>query len=235
MVKKSGREYYSLSMDKSKYYLPISFFTPYVFLYHYGLKYFPFFSGYIENKAFLDIGAYCGDASLMFIRYNPSVIYAYEPVSRNYSLLEATVKKNLVNDKVIPLKKGLGDEKGVFYINISGSSSSLNINVQTNADMEAVEVSTLDDECEGRQIGLIKMDVEGFEYNVIKGGLKTICRDKPVMIISIYHTAKDFFEIPPMILSACPDYRFKLLDLEPSDLIDEKVLVCYPSYLTAGQ
>ena len=40
------------------------------------------------------------------------------------------------------------------------------------------------------------MDVEGFEYNVIKGGLNIIKKNNPIMIISMYHTAKDFFEIP---------------------------------------
>lgn len=235
LTKKNNPGHYSLTINRNVYYLPKAFFSHFVYFQHYGLKYFPFFTKYIEGKVFLDIGAYCGDTSLMFIQYNPSLIYAYEPESRNFNLLKSTIEKNKIKDKVIPVKKGLGDEKGWFSMDISGTASTLNTKLQTSSNVEKVEISTLDDDCEDKYIGLIKMDVEGFEYNVIKGGLKMIKKDKPIMIISIYHTAKDFFEIPPMIKSACPEYKFKLVDLEPSDLITEKVLVCYPSPLTVEQ
>ena len=230
MVKKNN-SYYSLSIKDNIYYLPKSLFSHYVFIQHYGLIYFPSFAQYIKDKVFLDIGAYFGDTSLMFTQYNPSVIYAYEPESQNYNLLKSTIEKNKIENKVIPVKKGLGDKKGNFYISNSGSASTLNENLQTNSNSESIEISTLDDDFENIQIGLIKMDVEGFEYNVIKGGLNIIKKNNPIMIISMYHTAKDFFEIPPMILSSCPNYKFKLIDLEPSDLITEKVLFCYPSFL----
>ena len=36
---------------------------------------------------------------------------------------------------------------------------------------------------ESDKIGLIKIDVEGFELKVIRGGWKTISKDKPVLII----------------------------------------------------
>jgi ligand-binding sensor protein len=72
------------------------------------------------------------------------------------------------------------------------------------------------------------MDIEGFEYFAIKGGLETIKRDKPVLIICVYHTGKDFFEIPPMIQNAVPSYKFKYVDLQPSTT-KEKVIIGYDS------
>jgi FkbM family methyltransferase len=231
MLKKSDSNYYSLTINNHKYFLPGVLFNHHVFFQHYGLKYFSSFSKYIADKVFLDIGAYCGDASLIFTQYHPSVIYAYEPESRNFNLLKKTIEKNNIKDIVIPIKKGLGDEKGIFNITISGTASTLNTTLQTTSKIEKVEISTLNDDCMDKNVGLIKMDVEGFEYNVIKGGLEMIKKNKPILLISLYHTAKDFFEIPPMILSVCPDYKLKIIDLEPFDLITEKILVCYPSFL----
>ncbi|MDR1592751.1 MAG: putative DNA binding domain-containing protein [Prevotellaceae bacterium] len=66
--------------------------------------------------------------------------------------------------------------------------------------------------------------VEGFEYYAIKGGLETIKRDKPVLLISVYHTGKDFFEIPPMIKQCVPEYTFSIVNTCPTD-IQEKILV----------
>ena len=95
---------------------------------------------------------------------------------------------------------------------------------------EKIEVTTIDTECKDKKVGLIKMDIEGFEYFAIKGGLETIKRDKPVLLISIYHTGKDFFEIPPMIKSCVSEYMFRYLDLMPSSPITEKILVGYVNY-----
>jgi hypothetical protein len=75
------------------------------------------------------------------------------------------------------------------------------------------------------------MDVEGFEYYVIKGGINTIQRDRPLLLISIYHTGKDFFEIPPLIQSYCPSYRFRYCDTIPMFLITEKIIIGYDSEL----
>ena len=90
---------------------------------------------------------------------------------------------------------------------------------------------TIDKECKDRHIGLIKMDVEGVEYNVVKGGLETIKRDKPVLLISLYHTAKDFFEIPPLLKDIVPDYQFRFMNIDIVNPFSEKILVGYPMEL----
>jgi FkbM family methyltransferase len=52
---------------------------------------------------------------------------------------------------------------------------------------------------------LIKMDIEGSEFNALKGGEKTIRMAKPVLAISIYHKSKDLWEIPLWINEVMPD------------------------------
>jgi len=227
-VKKINNDCFMLQHNSNKYYLSVNSFFPYIFDHHYGLKDLPEpLKKYISNKVFLDIGAYCGDSSLIFSHYNPLHIYAYEPESKNFMLLKKTIAKNKL-EKVTPIKKGLGDEVAKMSIRGDGISASLIESAQNKETKnETVEISTIDIECSDKNVGLIKMDVEGFEYFVVKGGQNTIKRDKPLLLISLYHTGRDFFEIPPMIKDVCPEYKFKFYDLAPSDIICEKILIAY--------
>ncbi len=95
---------------------------------------------------------------------------------------------------------------------------------------QEVEVITLDSFVREHniQVGFIKVDIEGFEQEFLKGAKETIIAQKPAMLISIYHKASDFFEIKPMIESWKLGYTFKVV--QPSaathtPLIDT-VLLC---------
>ena len=160
------------------------------------------------------------------MQYNPSKVFAYEPVSTIFEKLNKTLKINNISpEKVIPIKKGIGNKIEEMNIYIGGDASSLTHQKRTTTE-EKIELSTIDAESKNKNVGLIKMDIEGFEYYAIKGGLETIKRDKPVLLISLYHTGKDFFEIPPMLKAAVPEYKFRFLDNMPFQL-SEKILMAY--------
>jgi FkbM family methyltransferase len=217
---------YILDYEYTRYYLPKNCFTSYIFDNHYGLKQLSkTITDYITGKDILDIGACIGDSAILFLQYSPARIFAYEPASNNYKDLLETISLNNASDKIIPVKKGLGAKEEVLNINVNFSSSSL-IYV-TAGETEQISISTIDNECKDMHVGLIKMDVEGFEYFVVKGGERTIKRDKPLLLISVYHTARDFFEIPPMLQSFVSEYKFRLLDINPLDTIGEKILLAY--------
>jgi len=235
-VKEGKDGFYHLQIKgENEYILPVNSFSSDVFIHHYGLKNLPNEQKqYIENKDFLDIGAFCGDTCLVFLNYKPNRIYAYEPVANTYNLLLKTIQKNNLNT-IIPVKKGIGEKKekiNIFSNDFDAACSSIVFNQSTsysqqNVNEEQIEIVTIDDECKNKKIGLIKMDIEGFEYYAIKGGLNTIKRDKPILLISIYHTAKDFFEILPMIRNIAPDYKFKYVDIFPSNPIADKIVIAY--------
>jgi hypothetical protein len=75
-------------------------------------------------------------------------------------------------------------------------------------------------------IGLIKLDVEGNELSSIKGAKKCIKKNKPILLISLYHTAKDFFEIKPMIEQMGLGYKFRIRKVT-DEAIKEIVLIAY--------
>jgi hypothetical protein len=136
------------------------------------------------------------------------------------------------SDKIIAVKKGIGDQEtsakiAIDHYNAGANTLLTNLSIVDSPDKELIEITTIDKECQDKKVGLIKMDIEGFEYFAIKGGLETIKRDKPVLLISIYHTGKDFFEILPMIKSCVPEYQFRYLDLEPHNFITDKIVAGY--------
>jgi FkbM family methyltransferase len=232
-VKKRG-DFYVLLSDNKKYYLPQKKFEVNSWGYHYGLKQLPDkIKEYIIDKDFLDIGAFIGDSALMFLQYQPKRIFAYEPVSDSYQDLIKTIEQANTT-KIHAINKGIGDKETFMRIAVNGIGSTIlnNCNINNTLPTEEIGITTIDTECKNKKIGLVKIDIEGFEYFAIRGGLETIKRDKPVLLISIYHTGKDFFEIPPMIKSCVPEYAFRYLDIMPSSSIDEKILVGYINQLS---
>jgi len=67
-------------------------------------------------------------------------------------------------------------------------------------------------------IGCIKLDVEGAEYESILGAEKIVKKHRPVLLISAYHTAKDLYDIIPLIDSWNLSYRFYFRHTLPFDI-----------------
>ena len=54
---------------------------------------------------------------------------------------------------------------------------------------------------------MVKMDIEGFELNALKGMQEFIRENKPYLAICIYHKERDLYEIAQYIKSLNADYR----------------------------
>lgn len=224
---------YTLALEGNNYYLPVKYFGEHTYIHDYGLKYLPeYIKEYIAGKDFLDLGAYLGDTSILLLRkYNPSRVFAYEPVPENFEQVKKTIRQN-DTDKIEVIDKGVGEtiEEIDIYINSQElASCSTNNSIAGNlTEKIKIQITTIDDECKDKTIGLIKMDIEGAEYSAIKGALQTIKRDKPVLLISLYHTGKDFFEIPALLKEAVSDYQFRFLDISIVNPLADKILAVFP-------
>lgn len=168
----------------------------------------------ILNGDIIDAGAYIGDSAIVLSGYTNGVVHAFEPQTSNFESLKKNIKINELNHKIVPVKLGLSDELCNHILHYDDSlkvCSSLNKNITTNSQ-EDIELTTIDKYVESNDIkvGLIKTDVEGFEKNLLRGAINTIKRDKPVLMISIYHSFDDFFDIKPMIESFNLGYKFTI-------------------------
>ena len=206
------------------YLLQEGLFEPGIFYYNCYTKYLNNPKDF-KNKNIIDVGAYIGDSSIILAKLTDKNVYAFEPVKQSFECLKTTIKLNKT-ENIIPINLGLGDEKTVLPITGQKSMGASFLN-NTDTDIP-VEVTTLDDYVEKNnlEVGLIKVDIEGFEQNFLKGAYNTIQKQKPTLLISIYHSSNDFFEIKPMIESWGLGYKFKVRKAIDNDVVRDTVLIC---------
>lgn len=153
---------------------------------------------------FLDVGCFDGRDSVKFLESalnNNALIYAFEPDNANYQECKR-VLSGYSNIKIYLL--GLSDSKKKETF-LSGRGDSACV---TNSGNCSIEVDTIDHVMRDRQIGFIKMDIEGSEKNALMGGKLHIQKDKPNMMISIYHKREDVIDIPKLLLEINQEYKF---------------------------
>ena len=190
----------------------------------------------LRGRAAMDVGAFIGDSALVLRHYTDGPIYCFEPQSDNYQLLQRTLQLNACRD-VLAVNQALGSRREQHSIVKAESSSAMNPDCSpmheqlTHQPREQVQVTTLDDFVRGLglDIGLIKVDVEGFEQEFLAGARDSISTQRPVLLLSIYHNADDFLDIKPLIESWDLDYTFRISHppLQRS-FINETLLICEP-------
>lgn len=159
-----------------------------------------------DNQVFVDVGAYIGDTTLDYIKIynNYKKIYCYEIT--NYTM--AILKNNLGEYKNIVYKnKAASCENSIMYLKNSLVNSSAN-QVDNNGEIEIETVSLDNDILE--KIDMIKMDIEGSEYNALIGAKNHIINDNPILLISVYHNNEDLWKLPKLIYEYNINYNFYL-------------------------
>lgn len=141
----------------------------------------------------LDIGTNYGTTILQFAKKvgDTGFCYGFEPDFLNFEICK---KQLLINDvKNIKVENiGLGEKEGEFYLVVENETNrgcNKVFDVPKNEKTSTkVKVSTLDIWMLSHslaKVDLIKIDVEGFEYNVLKGAKKVISQFKPRFFIEL--------------------------------------------------
>ena len=136
---------------------------------------------------FIDIGSSLG---LYVVCLGPEVerlggqIVSIEPVQFNLEKQRKNVALNHLDHLVSYVPYAMGSERGTVQIAADPVMADNNAFIVKEGGFQ-VEVVRLDDlaaEKEFPRIGLMKMDVEGYEPMVIQGAKATIKRDKPIIL-----------------------------------------------------
>jgi len=144
----------------------------------------------------LDIGANIGIMSVHMSRKASSVI-AFEPVPENLTTLKRIL--NFFNAKNVVLKEvALGEKNGeiemvmpkVGEVKMQGLSHVVDESIRDfNEGIKyKVALSRLDDVAglSEKRITAIKMDVENYEYPVLKGAEELLRKNKPIIYIELW-------------------------------------------------
>jgi len=173
-----------------------------------------------NKPVFYDVGGNKGDYTLMLKNSFPnSIITTFEPNPNTFKVLKKTTdsKSTIVN-------KGVGEKKGklelFFDVNNKTSvqaSSNPEIIKQiaktTTLECVNIDVITLDDYVTEPQVDLLKIDVEGFELEVLKGASNLLKQNRIKIIQFEFNEVnviqrrflKDFFDF-------LPNFNFYRLD-----------------------
>ncbi len=126
-----------------------------------------------KGDLFIDVGANLGHYSLLASGVCRANSIAFEPITKTYNQLIKNIELNNLLDEIKVLKLGVGAEKGI--LNFTTDRTVMNSVTDRNGENVAqVQVVTLDSVLESKKPTFMKIDIEGFEYNALKGAVKTL-------------------------------------------------------------
>lgn len=136
------------------------------------------------GDVFVDVGANVGSYTVLASGAVDAKTISIEPVPKTFTYLMDNINLNSISGKVTAVNVGIGREPG--FLKFTAELDTVNHVVSNSEEGVAtieVAVKTLDDILEGFEPSLIKIDVEGFETNVIAGAKKTLSHPSLLAVI----------------------------------------------------
>ena len=166
------------------------------------------------KTSFIDAGAYNGDTLEAFITtYGQRVsnYLALEPDCINFEQLQKKVSDLNNHQNIKSLNVALWREDGIISFDSHGNTASA-INID-NTEGNKVATRSIDSlwaefKLEGDVV--LKLDIEGAEFETLRSAKMTISKNKPTLMISVYHKPHDLSRLYSLIKSFRQDYQFAL-------------------------
>lgn len=162
------------------------------------------FIRFSNEEVFFDGGTSDLETSLDYINIvggKYKKIYGAEPYIADYNTCLQIINKNHI-ENIQMENVGLWSEDTELKFNACGFGSS-NVN---NEGKEVIRCKTIDSILDGKEVSVIKMDIEGAEYEALKGASNSILKYHPMLMICIYHKPNDVFKLSKLVLDLRDDY-----------------------------
>ena len=164
------------------------------------------------GQTFYDIGANTGFFTLLGARCVGASgrVVAVEPLPRNIEMMEKHIAINDISN-VLVVGKAISNFVGTARFSVEGyATSKISEEGQTT-----VEVTTLDALVEeiGSPPDLVKIDIEGTEIDLLRGGKKVLGKFRPVIILDVH--SKEIFN---NLLEIVPGLGYEIKELDGTDV-----------------
>ena len=140
----------------------------------------------LQGRTAYDIGAFHGLLTMLFAQ-RASQVVAFEPNAKNRSRLEDNLKINGLRN-VLVRGVALGAQPGTGQMLWDAAAPGGARVVSGSSGGDSIEIGTLDQEVAAGLAppDFVKIDVEGFEQQVLEGGRETFTRLRPELFIEIH-------------------------------------------------
>lgn len=139
----------------------------------------------------IDIGANYGFFTLSFAkRVGPNgKVYSFEPDPKNHKAFSININRNSFTN-ITSVNKGLGSTNGqmILEVPVAWNRGGNRINPNPEGEHSVVDIITLNDYVSSvdiKRVDLIKIDVEGFEFQILKGARNVLDKFHPTLFIEI--------------------------------------------------
>lgn len=179
-----------------------------------------------KSSVVFDIGANIGLYSLVTanLKGPKNKIYAFEPIEENQYYIEHNIKLNkFKNIKLIPM--AVGDKESKLKIYLANNSIGTHSAGKVTSNSVEIDQTTIDSFSKQENVvpDLIKMDIEGYEAYAINGGINTLKKHKPTLLIEFDTRLIKSCGSDPQKLAAQLDeiYPFKFLINEKKQKLEK--------------
>lgn len=133
-----------------------------------------------EGDVIFDIGAFIGDHTIAYSRKGQ--VHAFEP---NPDVFEC-LKYNMQNKDVVCRCIALSDKVHSYSVIVPIANIGM-ATIEDKPDDYGMTSTTIDNYCKDYGIipNFIKIDAEGFELRILKGGEETIKKTKPKLVLEV--------------------------------------------------
>jgi FkbM family methyltransferase len=157
-----------------------------------------------KDQLFVDVGANVGVYTVLAAGVVGAQVISIEPVPLTFNKLCANLRANNIVDKVIPHNIGVARQEGT--LRFTADQDAMNHVVKDDAwqgPSIQVPVSTLDAILMDRSPTLIKLDVEGWESEVLAGATSTLCSSSLLGLIVEMNCADAAFSTNELAVHEC--------------------------------
>lgn len=187
-----------------------------------------------QDGLYIDAGSYNADFITTLankVSIDNSRFYIFEPNRIFYNQIKINLDKK-INYEIFNV--ALCDKDATMEFMQIPSSTSHIIDKKYNAykntvdknDIATIKTNKLDTIIKEEKVAGIKIDIEGSESSMLKGATKIIKRDRPILLLSIYHKWDDLFKLQNYIMSLNLNYKFYVRHYSLS--VAKTILYCIP-------
>lgn len=127
-----------------------------------------------KDDLFIDIGANVGSYTILTGSEVGCYVLSIEPISRTFIHLKNNVSINNLEDKVRLYNVGIGAKKDVKYFTSNLDTVNHVVDADDSDDLVRIEIEALDNLVKLSTPTVIKIDVEGYELEVLRGMNETL-------------------------------------------------------------